>query len=213
MMKYTILITFLALQAHASFESTSMRYLSGHEVTAKLMSVLPDSNKSKEDIQACKISTANEAASGMNMPVSGRSIYKEPGSAFLNWYLPCATTLLDKDLKNSELDNQSLKHHLGTVLEKVKTLAAQPPNNGVALDVPANLLSKEEIAELVRFQMERILGPDEVIEELGFNPNAKTLRESITKSFTEEAAKGPSVRTLLKKLELELLSRDEFLVY
>lgn len=205
------LTAWICIEAMASFEPTSFRYISGHEVTAKLAALFPEAAIIDKD-DACFIKDANAASTGMALPTNGKGIYPEPGSAFLNWYSPCVSSLVEKDLVKSEI-TRNLQRHVGPLLEKVQRLS-ETASVGLPYHLPANAFSKAEMAELVQFLVERLLGPDEVIEEMGLIGSAKELRESLIQLIaTDISTLGVDLKTVIKKLEIEILSRDEFLVY
>lgn len=209
-MKIFLALLLLCSQAQAAFESTNFRYLSGHEITAKLASVFSQAFTKGTNLSSCNITDLNAAATGMIVPGSGRSIYKEPTGAFLNWYLPCISDVTEADLLKSAAGNSH--SHLGPLAEK----SADPlVNLGKPWNqIPANAFTKEDFEKLVRFQVKRLLGPDEVIEEMGFVGSAAELRDELLKIILTETLQGSvELKAVIKKLEIEILTRDEFLIY
>lgn len=212
-MKKLFLLLLFCHRVEAAFEATSFRYLSGHEVMAKIASVLPDAFAKREDVLLCIIGDSKAVAAGIVIPSSGRSVYLEPSTAFLNWYVPCLSEAMKKDLENTAI-GKNYQRHLGPLEEKVQALSQRNYPGKSPYQIPVTEFTKTEFEELVKFQIERLLGPDEVIEALGFVNTAQDIRDDMMSFIlpdTTQSSKDLSV--VLKELEIEILSRDEFLVY
>jgi len=208
-MKKLLFLILLTSVAQASFDSTSFRYLSGHEIPAKLSSAFVKAFH-VSGISACNITKTYNAATGIISPDTGRTLYAEPGTAFINWYMPCLKSAIDTEFKMTA--NESYETHLGPLLEKAKL----GQNSGITIPykVPVITFSEDDFKALVKYQVERLLGPDEVIEEMGFVESAEKLREDLLQELRPLIAmRLIDVEIVLRKLEIEILSRDEFLVY
>jgi hypothetical protein len=196
-MKTLILFAMLlGTTAQAAFSDTNTRYLSGHEVVAKLVRLFPGSQMARQasnEGPPCSLDKTSTA--GENDPITGKSIYMEPGPAFLKWYTSC----IEEASRNEFYGNDPtiLKFHLGALTANF-TFAT-----------PASRLNDSQLKELIEYTMIRILGPDEVVMEYGYIDDCDKFREELGTRINRNS----SVGELLKSLEFELITRDEFLSY
>ncbi|MBK9322652.1 MAG: hypothetical protein IPM97_06805 [Bdellovibrionaceae bacterium] len=214
MKKIFLVLIILCQNVEAAYDSTNLRYLSGHEIVIKLSSVLPVAFQDFTKVGKCIIDEKSFAAVGFVNPQTGKSVYKEPSAAFLNWYQPCLAQALLVELESSRtLSEASL--HLGPLDKKVAALITEKYSKVSPLTIPAAAFSEAEIGDLVAYHVERIIGPDEVIESLETRTSGNELRAALLKELKKIIGHNPSVNLLqlLSNLETEILLRDEFFIY
>ncbi|QDK45667.1 hypothetical protein DOM22_11170 [Bdellovibrio sp. ZAP7] len=194
-----ILLLLISSSAQAAFDLTNTRYLSGTEVVERLNLLFPHAKKYATDNGnlLCYIRATDQSASGISNPATGRSIYLEPGTAFFTWYKKCVDTYLYYEFQ--KITPEVSKNQLGPLY-----------NAAIELDnARVTIFSDAELMTLLNYQMARILGPDEVILEFGYITDLNQFRQELLK----KAKSYGDLKYFLQIIELELISRDEFLSY
>jgi hypothetical protein len=193
-----MLLVIFSSSAHAAFDMTNTRYLSGTEVIEKLNLAFPAGVKyaTARNYAQCSISSTDQSAAGLNSPATGRSIYLEPGTAFFNWYKSCVDQSVANEL--NEITPEIAQTHLGPLYSPTLDLKTR-----------LDLFTDAELMSVISYNMKRLLGPDEVIQEFGYMTDCNQFRQELLKKGRPYSY----LQDFLKIIEIELVSRDEFLSY
>ncbi len=194
-----VILLVFSSSAHAAFDQTNTRYLSGTEVVEKLNLAFPDAlaYATKNNSSLCTISSTDQSAAGFNTPATGRSIYLEPGTAFYSWYQKCTNAYVYYEFTN--LTPELIKKHLGPLYKPEIDLD----------NTNLRSFSDGELMSLINYHMLRLLGPDEVIQEYGYIKDLEAYRQELLQKGKTTWALKP----FLQIIERELVGRDEFLSY
>ena len=214
-MKNSLFLILIALafsiKSNASFEETSRRYLTGHEIILSLQTILPLP-------QHClDINTNNRSLLGVNSPLTGNPISPAPTQATIQWILKCVgssmATLSYPYEKNYQ---EQLKILVG---EKLYQFLITPPPYTAGSDEQMiafkiqkkwSELSPDIQQATVRHVVQVFLGNDDMIRDFGLiDPEVLRLK------LLQWPQKVPDAKILdiIKFLTVNLAVRDEFLSY
>jgi hypothetical protein len=205
--------TSISTTAQAAFDQASLRYISGHEIFEKLNAVFPIWKYSNSSM--CSVTDENTSAIGFSSPVTGRSIYMTPGIAFVYWYQKCleevVATVTTNGYSSMQMGfgEQNIRLLLGPLQNKVLTKYAGKFQDVIYSQM--NDFTDDEMMTIVKYNMERILGPDEVILDYG-NLTQKDI-DNFRAEILKEAKASYYFSSFFRVVLIKLLMRDEFLSY
>lgn len=200
--------------AHAEFETTGTRYISGYDFQNKYFSYFREAIEQKIDYQGYneleKACFDNTAAFGFNVAAIGRPESTTPTLASVDVILRCLRVTfneLDRYLYNKDLmgRKRNLERLIDSViLEKYYT----QQNISTWLTSSFVALAVEDQKLFVATSVENILGSDEVIKSFGHISDVDAYREHLLKKLT-----GKTIIGATQYIFEQLFLRDEFLTY
>lgn len=215
-MKNSLLLFLIAFtfstKSNASFEETSRRYLTGHEIIQSLQAILPLPQNCLD------ININNQSPLGVNSPLTGSPISPAPTQATIQWILKCVgSSMANFGYPHEKIYQEQLKILVGEKLYQF--LITPPPYMGSSdekLMIAFNIqkkwseLSPDIQQAAVRHVVQVFLGNDDMIRDFGLSDP-----EDLRLKLLQWPQKVPDAKILeiIKFLSVNLAVRDEFLSY
>lgn len=185
-----------------SFASRQVRYM----MPLDLMTLLRVSFPVHLDsiLTNCKeLTSDNRSLVGDNSAASGSPVFSEPSSGFVRWYTDCVRAYL-RGFEDDETDVEKAKIFYGSHLvealpdqqDRLRTLFSSLPSD----------LQKAAVMD----QIERLIGPSEIIEDFGYFRDSEALADHLLQL---SQVSGQTVPEALREIMFYISVRDEFLSY
>lgn len=207
---FLFLFLFFASVSQAAFEQTSQRYLSGKDyflVFKSHFQVVKDGQFSQE--KSCmKFTDSTEGLLGFSSPALGRPSSPKPTPAFVTWYSRCTMAIVKAEFAQIKANNFSSK-----LLSKFtpKALISSPPKAGFE-KTPWNALSPKLQDSVLSHLINEFIGPEEILQDLGWSDSPERYAESIRKSV-ESKSENLTLWEALQGITITLMLREEFIRY
>ena len=176
------LLLFPAL-ARASFDPNSRRYAAPYDVLQTLKRLFPAA-PGRVSRGCSELTESNRAVLGDDSPDTGRPAIAQPSGGFVRWYALCLKEYVDASAGG----------------------AAWPKDLPSS---PWSALAKSRRDAILHGEIERLIGPEEVVVGFGAVKNDAELIDAIEGSFDGSEDAPAAVR----KARIFLGLRDEFLSY
>lgn len=182
-------------QTPRSFAPKQRRYYATDELIKMLQrtfsgisfeSIIPDCRELTE---------ANRAVLGDIMPQTGSPIFSAPSSSFVRWYVKCLNEYIERSPVPAEIYGP-------TVANEIRNGHYSSASPYASLPAPLRLAMAQE-------QIERLIGPSEVIADFGYFANSAALAQSILRLVPE----AMSLQQAASRILILVATRDEFLSY
>lgn len=206
----TILLLILSFGiqfAHAGFEESSRRYMSGPQILNTLQEMFP---KISFTTPCQKLSDENRLVIGDNIPRLGSPASDVPTQAFVIWYSNCISEGIRSSVVSDSATNEFVARYIGPELSKEINMA-----NGFLWTkleyLTVSKVSDLALASMIQLQVFYFLGSDDVIADFGLIEDPKEFRMNLLKSIR----KNPEM-TLYDMISMTIVTlslRDEFLSY
>lgn len=203
-----LMAALLPSPSYASFSETSRRYVSPRDIFNLLHQKFPvvgDTAKIRKLKATCwAIGGFNMNLIGAVNPAVGAPAAEQPVTGFVRWLGTCGRELIQLQItqlkeKPDDVKLWSLYFPEGFVKKYQAEIETKPWSS-----VPA-----EERRQVVKWQIENLIGPEAVIKDLGFAESASALADLVEKAVANEGSIEAAAKTSL----LALLLREEFISY
>jgi hypothetical protein len=153
----------------------------------------------------CKeLTPSNRGLVGDNLPSTGSPAFAAPSSGFVGWYVRCLDRYTSQ-LEAAPLTEQKYREHFGL------SLASLVAGDPLLVHSRFAALAPEVRETMVLEQIERLIGPSEVISDFGFFSDIQGLAAHV---LTLLAAKPDlTVATAARRSLILIATRDEFMSY
>jgi hypothetical protein len=210
----TVILLFPFL-SQAEFAQNNLRYLSPLDFLFKFDSHFTVIRIKNSDFQPCKVLTSEmRILLGANNPANGQSFSIEPTAFLLKKIDECIYTVYSLQLyeqSNTTIDQYKqnepvYKMYFGPAYLDMK-------NNyptGFPLSLYQPFCSYKKANELVNYQIERLLGPEEVLVSYGHEKS----QAELTRKILSETCRSPvSIYEAIVSIMQYLAKREEYLSY
>jgi len=197
-----------AAEGPRSFTERQLRYFSPYDLMQVLKRTFPGARAQVTD--DCRVLTdVNRSVLGDDRPATGSPVFSDPSSSFVRWYAMCLDVYLKAFESFTTTDAEKARAFYGATLDDY--LSQHPDARaGAFVALPTEI---REAA--VREQVERMIGPDEVVADFGYHESVASLATEVLNALSLENtdANNISINEAMKKLIYLIAFRDEFLSY
>ena len=211
-----LLVILLAVTGslQAAFDTNQMRYLSPFDILQTQKTLFPVTADSNAKVaQNCQeLDVSNRSVIGDNQPVTGKPAIAHPSGGFMRWYATCLTEYIQASTQQArDYFDAGKKTAPVAYLWGPKFLGwiQTQTRRGTGWDMSWKHLPAIERETFLNYQIERMIGPETVITDLGLCKSQRELRVLMEKTFEE----SETVNSALQKSMFFLGMRDEFLTY
>ncbi len=186
------------VQAQA-FEQKQVRYMTPFDLMQTLRQSFGTYALGLIPHDCTTLTDANRGLLGDSSAATGSPVFSEPSSNFVRWYVGCLGAYT-KALSMSFTDKQLQSLFWGP------TLTAHP-------DWQSKLftdLAEADRVQIVKEQIERMIGPSDVVSDFGYFASSDALA---TKIATDVATYNESMDDSMKRILQAIALRDEFMSY
>ena len=176
-----------SLRHDISFTQNWSRYPSPDSILATLVAQFPKAKLTHVE-ESCKvINEENQTLLGSSNPVTGEATIRDPNASFLVWYAKCVAAFVKSESIGST----------GTLLPTAENTHefwspetfAMCKGSGQLCDF--SKLSLDQRIAVTSAEIERLLGPDEVIRESGLAESLTALARRVEAQLTETWSTRP----------------------
>lgn len=208
-----------SLIQNADFDPNWSRYPSPLDILVYFNTTLPLVPRTFVDPNCLAVSSTNRNLLGIDDPVIGSPLMKKPSAEFVSWYTGCVKGVLNAEqaafLGATPAGSQALPNDkrsqiiagfgAGGVMNSCSTVLAGSGLDPKSPDSAVLILSTCEWASLsmeikkatVRYWIHELIGPEDVIKDLGIEKTSGDLTQSIIDSIDEFAARPSDVWSFL----------------
>lgn len=179
----------------SSFTENWSRYPSPDSILLRFQEMLPVDNMYYLPDDCARISDSNIATLGGSLPSTGKPVASSPGDGFFNWYARCLASYILQSPHSpviyetkEEPNGDSTYVLIANPLEKIELFwgaavvqaCGQKSNDAIVLDDKITRctwrsLSPSDKLGFARYVILNVIGPDELVSELGVAPSAEAL--------------------------------------
>ena len=239
-MKMIILTILLALQAQASFENTSYRYLMPSDFITKLLSLFPNADRIQRLELNGKFNNSSAIGNvcvrlsepkcyvylGRSSPFRGEPQTTTPDMTTVKFLSGCGRSIIEAELNllrdtpnlvssiegDISTDSELARDTVNRIFPVYKKRYAQNPNDFYRALSSYAVANDPELFQHTVSLVHMMLGPDQVIAEYGQAKNAEEIAtEYITAKIKQQ--KMESLRDYTVWVLTNLIIREEFLAY
>lgn len=189
--------------SQVTFNKDWLRYPSPDVMINRLRDLFPDAYADSANINCTLINETNVAKLGVNDPHSGKPASEQPNSAFLSWYLTCYANLASSNLTRihnritvddySRVIGRPAAEECAEIEIKLKEDNQLSPPDLYPANCKFMLLSKYARLAMLQHYVVKLIGPPEVLADLGISRDQKSLEDKILKEV-ESFAETPDGR-------------------
>lgn len=183
----------------AAFEQTWERYPSPDVVISQLLASFPLVESQYIDTNCTSLQNANRLILGDNNVTTGAPLVNKPNSGFIVWYVGCVQKMLKAEANSLyskwTTDKQmEIMSYLGLsaiedCIQRQKIDKEFLKKNNVLSQCQWKDFSEESKKQKIKEQIIYLLGPEEVIVDLGIASSLEELTEKILRELTDYNSK------------------------
>ena len=206
-----------SLLQNASFDATWSRYPSPDMVIEFMRRIYPHANYAYNNVgdECLALNTiGNRTLLGDSDPANGKPVLKQPNGGFVNWYTTCVGKLIYSNFDSNfalfqqmlpsdqiKMINDDFSPLLSQECIAQSTAGVQYPMNYVYLCPWAQLSTSAKLS-MIHAAINRFIGPDEIVSDLGIAADAGALSKIILDEI-ESFAQSPDKRFSFLNVNLE----------
>ena len=184
-----------------SFEEHQIRYLAPIDLLQTMSRALPSETGSLP-VDCRELTENNSGLVGVSSAGTGSPIFSQPSADFVRWYVGCVNVRL---LYMNEILRPALVSVIyGTTVGRLVT------SNPALANLPFETLDAVTRKAMVREQIERMIGPEEIVADFGYFRSGDEMADWVLKTMAGEAL---TVRMGCQRAMFLISIRDEFLSY
>lgn len=187
-----------------SFSPRQIRYMTPFDLMQTLKRTFP-SEASDVELDCRELTEANRGIIGDSSASTGSPVFSEPNEGFVRWYVNCVAQYIARvKIEVSSGKTTAKTTYYGPTLERAIE------DNPDLFTVPFAKLDLAMQKQAVREQIERMIGPDEVVVDFGYFESVDALAEHVLTALPNPNA---IVIDAVEQIHAQIAIRDEFLSY
>jgi hypothetical protein len=200
------------LRQDISFTQNWSRYPAPDAIIETLQFQFPHADLKYISAACLGVTNDNQSVLGTSNPLTGVPAIRDPNSAFLVWYTGCVKEFVKAEqmsfrnqlsqTKGNDLSTVTPEYVSAELLDLCRTELTEKYGYGYGNCEWAKLDEAKRIAALSA-EIERLLGPDEVVRDLGVAPSINDLAKRIDQQLADVIANKPQA---FKFLDIEMTS-------
>jgi len=180
-----LVILFISSSTFADFSTKQVRYHSVKDIQLNLKNIFPSAQA-----ECLTESPRTSIAFGYSSPVTGKPVSKKPNFNFINTYMQC----------------------MKSILIQVTAEDLLPGDSSLSAYANPDTVDQEELRKAVKYQINKLVGPEVVIKSYGYLASEKEFIDLIMQTVKESQSIN-TVTDFIRESVYFISLRDEFLSY